>query len=104
MDSARDEAEQISRTTVAIHERLQRGGKLIIFGNGGSATDANDFAIDCVPAYRAGTSPSLRFSHWGDFVLGCGTPQIRLADVKGIRRAQALVILAVFWVCRRSRR
>ena len=45
---ARDEAEQIGNTTLAIHERLLRGGKLIIFGNGGSATDANDFAIDCV--------------------------------------------------------
>ena len=33
---------------MAIHERLRRGGKLIIFGNGGSATDANDLAIDCV--------------------------------------------------------
>ncbi len=31
-----------------MHERLQRGGKLILFGNGGSATDANDWAIDCV--------------------------------------------------------
>ena len=30
------------------HERVRRGGKLIIFGNGGSATDANDWAIDCV--------------------------------------------------------
>ena len=29
-------------------ERIRRGGKLIIFGNGGSATDANDWAIDCV--------------------------------------------------------
>ena len=46
--AAREESEQISRATVAIHERLVRGGKLIIFGNGGSATDANDFAIDCV--------------------------------------------------------
>jgi len=45
---ARDEAEQIGTATLAIHERLRRGGKLIIFGNGGSATDANDFAIDCV--------------------------------------------------------
>jgi len=45
---ARDEAEQIGNATLAIHERLRRGGKLIIFGNGGSATDANDFAIDCV--------------------------------------------------------
>jgi|HubBroStandDraft_3_1064219.scaffolds.fasta_scaffold45813_2 D-sedoheptulose 7-phosphate isomerase len=45
---AREEAEQISNTAVAIHERLRRGGKIIVFGNGGSATDANDFAIDCV--------------------------------------------------------
>ena len=45
---AREQAEQISSAAVAIHQRLQRGGKLIIFGNGGSATDANDFAIDCV--------------------------------------------------------
>ncbi|MFZ0298469.1 MAG: SIS domain-containing protein [Candidatus Sulfotelmatobacter sp.] len=45
---AREEAEQISSTALAIHERLRRGGKIIVFGNGGSATDANDFAIDCV--------------------------------------------------------
>jgi D-sedoheptulose 7-phosphate isomerase len=45
---AREEGEQIGNATVAIHERLLRGGKLILFGNGGSATDANDFAIDCV--------------------------------------------------------
>ena len=31
----------------AMRERIDRGGKLIIFGNGGSATDANDWAIDC---------------------------------------------------------
>ncbi len=45
---AEEEAEQIAGSVLAIHERLRRGGKLIIFGNGGSATDANDFAIDCV--------------------------------------------------------
>ncbi len=45
---ADEEAEQISNTAQAIYERIQRGGKLIIFGNGGSATDANDWAIDCV--------------------------------------------------------
>jgi D-sedoheptulose 7-phosphate isomerase len=59
---ARDEAEQISATTIAIHERLRRGGKLIIFGNGGSATDANDFAIDCVlppPGYQSIPAVSL---------------------------------------------
>jgi D-sedoheptulose 7-phosphate isomerase len=45
---ASEEAEQVGNATLAIHERLRSGGKLIIFGNGGSATDANDFAIDCV--------------------------------------------------------
>jgi len=45
---AAEEAEQISNATSAIAERVRRGGKLIIFGNGGSATDANDWAIDCV--------------------------------------------------------
>jgi D-sedoheptulose 7-phosphate isomerase len=45
---AQEGAEAIGNAALAIHERLQSGGKLIIFGNGGSATDANDFAIDCV--------------------------------------------------------
>jgi D-sedoheptulose 7-phosphate isomerase len=45
---AAEQAEQISSTAHAMHERFTRGGKLIIFGNGGSATDANDWAIDCV--------------------------------------------------------
>jgi D-sedoheptulose 7-phosphate isomerase len=46
----------------AIRERLERGGKLILFGNGGSATDANDWALDCVvpPAgYRPVPAVSL---------------------------------------------
>jgi D-sedoheptulose 7-phosphate isomerase len=46
--AAREESEQIANAARAIHQRLQRGGKLILFGNGGSATDANDFAMDCV--------------------------------------------------------
>ena len=45
---AREQAEQIGNAAIAIHERLAKGGKLILFGNGGSATDANDWAIDCV--------------------------------------------------------
>ena len=59
---AREEAEQIGNTVLAIHERLLRGGKLILFGNGGSATDANDFAIDCVlppPGYQSIPAVSL---------------------------------------------
>ena len=52
---AKEEAAQLSSTAFAIHERLSRGGKLILFGNGGSATDANDWALDCVlprPGHR----------------------------------------------------
>ena len=44
---ARGQAEAIVRTAEAIRGRLRAGGKLILFGNGGSATDANDFALDC---------------------------------------------------------
>jgi D-sedoheptulose 7-phosphate isomerase len=45
---ASEESELIGAAAIAIHERLERGGKLILFGNGGSATDANDWAMDCV--------------------------------------------------------
>jgi D-sedoheptulose 7-phosphate isomerase len=45
---AREESEQIVDAARAIYQRVSQGGKLIIFGNGGSATDANDFTIDCV--------------------------------------------------------
>jgi D-sedoheptulose 7-phosphate isomerase len=45
---AEEQSEQIAATALAIDERLRRAGKLILFGNGGSATDANDWALDCV--------------------------------------------------------
>lgn len=60
---AREEADQIGNTALAIHDRLGRGGKLILFGNGGSATDANDFAIDCVlPPTRYHSVPAVSLS------------------------------------------
>ena len=46
--TAREESGRIGAAVAAIAESLRRGGKLILFGNGGSATDANDFALDCV--------------------------------------------------------
>jgi D-sedoheptulose 7-phosphate isomerase len=46
--TAREEAEAIADAALALSERLAGGGKLILFGNGGSATDANDWALDCV--------------------------------------------------------
>ncbi len=59
---AKEESERIVAAALAIRERVNRGGKLILFGNGGSATDANDWAIDCVspPAgYRPVPAVSL---------------------------------------------
>ena len=53
---AEEEADAIGEAVLALHERLAAGGKLILFGNGGSATDANDWAIDCV-APPAGWHP-----------------------------------------------
>jgi len=47
---ARTESEQIAAATTAVGQRLVNGSTLLIFGNGGSATDANDWAIDCVSA------------------------------------------------------
>jgi D-sedoheptulose 7-phosphate isomerase len=49
-ETAEGEAPRIAAAVLAIRERLARGGKLILFGNGGSATDANDWALDCVLA------------------------------------------------------
>jgi D-sedoheptulose 7-phosphate isomerase len=48
MAVAETEVEAISEIAVAVAERLRLGGKLIVFGNGGSATDANDLVADCV--------------------------------------------------------
>jgi D-sedoheptulose 7-phosphate isomerase len=53
---ASTQSEQISNVVDAMGEGVRNGGKLIIFGNGGSATDANDWAIDCV-APPAGYRP-----------------------------------------------
>ncbi len=45
---AAEEVGRITDATLAIRERILQGGKLVLFGNGGSATDANDWALDFV--------------------------------------------------------
>lgn len=60
---ANEESEIIGNAAIAMNERIQRGGKLIIFGNGGSATDANDWALDCVmPPAGYGPIPAVSLS------------------------------------------
>lgn len=59
---AAEQSERISNAAAAMYDRVRSGGKLIIFGNGGSATDANDWTIDCVSpprGYRAVPAISL---------------------------------------------
>jgi D-sedoheptulose 7-phosphate isomerase len=38
----------IGRCAQSVRERLERGGRLITFGNGGSSTDAQDAVADCL--------------------------------------------------------
>lgn len=45
---ATEQSGALAAAAIAIGERLTAGGTIIAFGNGGSATDANDFALDCV--------------------------------------------------------
>ena len=45
---ATEEAGAIAGAVDAMWERFADGGRLLTFGNGGSATDATDFALDCV--------------------------------------------------------
>ena len=59
---AETEVGAISEVALAIVERLEQGGKIIAFGNGGSATDANDLVADCVappPGFRPIPAVSL---------------------------------------------
>lgn len=45
---ANEELPAIVEATIAMRGEIDAGGKLLLFGNGGSATDANDWALDCV--------------------------------------------------------
>jgi D-sedoheptulose 7-phosphate isomerase len=42
------QVETIALAARDIAARLKRGGRIYTFGNGGSATDATDFALDCI--------------------------------------------------------
>ena len=66
--AAREEADAIAQAAAAMGDAVRAGGKLILFGNGGSATDANDWALDCVappagmrpvPAISLSTEPAV---------------------------------------------
>jgi D-sedoheptulose 7-phosphate isomerase len=61
---AREQGDAIRYAIHAIRDRLDGGGKLVVFGNGGSATDANDFVLDCVsPPAGLTAVPALSLSN-----------------------------------------
>ena len=47
-------ADRIVQAGLEISARIRRGGRLLAFGNGGSATDAQDAAADCMTAPLGG--------------------------------------------------
>ena len=57
-EAARDQSDQIAAAVTAVLSRLEAGATLLMFGNGGSATDANDWALDCVTPPRG--APAIR--------------------------------------------
>jgi D-sedoheptulose 7-phosphate isomerase len=61
--AAQTEISEMVETAAAIAGRIEAGGKILVFGNGGSATDANDLAEDCVaPPPGFGSVPALSLS------------------------------------------
>jgi D-sedoheptulose 7-phosphate isomerase len=65
---AAEQSQPIAEACRAIRGSVERGGKLLIFGNGGSATDANDWVYDClqppngmppVPAVSLSSEPAV---------------------------------------------
>jgi D-sedoheptulose 7-phosphate isomerase len=44
----KEQAGLLAQAVDAVRERLDAGGAIVAFGNGGSATDANDLVLDCV--------------------------------------------------------
>lgn len=60
---AEGQSERIAAAAVAMAERFAAGGSLLVFGNGGSATDANDLALDASIPLAAPAATPLRRGH-----------------------------------------
>lgn len=52
MGTLADLEEQVEKAAVAIAEALKSGGRVIVFGNGGSASDASHFAAELVGRFK----------------------------------------------------
>jgi D-sedoheptulose 7-phosphate isomerase len=62
-ETAETQATAVAQAALAMSERIAAGGTVILFGNGGSATDANDFALDLAAPPKPGPSiPAISLS------------------------------------------
>ncbi len=60
---AATQSTMLASAAAAINDRLARGGRILTMGNGGSATDATDFVLDCVAPPAGMTAvPALSLS------------------------------------------
>jgi D-sedoheptulose 7-phosphate isomerase len=60
---AASQSESIAAAAEAIAARVALGGTIVAFGNGGSATDANDLVIDCIaPPHGMPPIPAISLS------------------------------------------
>ncbi|KPJ50561.1 hypothetical protein AMJ40_02580 [candidate division TA06 bacterium DG_26] len=117
-------AERISEITCAVGESLRRGGKLLVFGNGGSAVQAEHVAAELVvrlrrerqalPAVALTTSTAIlsatandysfedvfsrqleALASFGDIVLALSTSGNSPNVLKGIETANALQLKTI---------
>jgi D-sedoheptulose 7-phosphate isomerase len=78
---AGEQADQIAEAAASIHKRLANGATLLLFGNGGSATDANDWAIDCATAGIPALSLALEPANVTAIANDIGTEAIFLRQL-----------------------
>jgi D-sedoheptulose 7-phosphate isomerase len=85
-----DDAEQIARACHAMARRFQAGAKLVVFGNGTSATDAEHIAVEFVHPVIVGKRALPALSLAGDAATLTG-----VAARQGFEEAKALGCLTV---------
>jgi D-sedoheptulose 7-phosphate isomerase len=78
---AHERVDEIAEATAAIHRRITNGATLVLFGNGGSATDANDWAIDCATSGIPALSLSLEPANVTAIANDIGTDAIFLRQL-----------------------
>jgi D-sedoheptulose 7-phosphate isomerase len=78
---AQEQAEQAASVVTEVQHRIERGATLLLFGNGGSATDANDWAIDCAAAGIPALSLSMEPANVTAIANDIGTDAVFLRQL-----------------------